>query len=187
MRHRDANKHLGRTSAHRRALRRNLAASLFEHGQITTTREKAKFVRAFAEKLITLARQGTLAARRRTIALLQDRNICREEDGEPVQVDTVIHKLFAEIGPRFQDRPGGYTQIVNLPLRRVGDNGQLVLLRLLEEKKTAAPAAPVRPPRARKASAPVAPAPAAPTSSPDQPAPPQTPQPAADAAGNETT
>jgi len=140
MRHKVAGKHLSRTSAHRRALRRNLAASLFEHGTISTTGEKAKFVKPFAEKLITLAKDGSLHARRRAIALLRDRNICKIEQGEPVKVDTVVGKLFKEIGPRFSDRNGGYTRIINLPLRRVGDNGRLVLLQLVGELK----AVPVR-------------------------------------------
>ena len=137
MRHKVAGKHLSRTSAHRRALRRNLASSLFEHGTISTTREKAKFVKPFAEKLITLAKDGSLHARRRAIALLRNRNICMIEDGEPVKVDTVVGKLFKEIGPRFSDRNGGYTRIINLPLRRIGDNGQLVLLQLVGELKAA--------------------------------------------------
>ena len=145
MRHRVAGRHLNRTSAHRTALRRNLAASLFEHGTISTTPEKAKFVRSFAEKLITLAKDGSLHARRRAISLLQDRDICKVEDGEPVKETTVIKRLFSEIGPRFQNRNGGYTRIINLPLRRVGDNGRLVLLQLVEDEvrhvkpKTAAP------------------------------------------------
>jgi len=133
MRHQVAGKHLNRTSAHRTALRRNLAASLFEHGNITTTHEKAKFVQPFAEKLITLAKDGSLHARRRAIALLQDRDICTVEDGDPVKVTTVIQKLFSEIGSQFQDRNGGYTRILNLPLRRIGDNSKLVLLQLIDE------------------------------------------------------
>ena len=145
MRHQVSGRHLGRTSAHRRALRRNLAASLFEHGTISTTIEKAKFVRSFAEKLVTLAKDGSLHARRRAIALLQDRNICEVEDGEPVKVTTVIKKLFEEIGPRFAERNGGYTRIIRLPLRRIGDNGQLAMLQLVDEAmkssvETAAPA-----------------------------------------------
>jgi len=132
MRHRVAGKHLNRTSAHRKALRRNLAASLFEHGTISTTREKARFVQPFAEKLITLAKDGSLHARRRAISILQDRDICKVEDGEPVKETTVISRLFSEIGPRFQNRNGGYTRIIHLPLRRIGDNGRLVLLQLVE-------------------------------------------------------
>ncbi len=135
MRHQVAGRHLNRTSSHRSALRRNLAASLFEHGTISTTREKAKFVQPFAEKLITLAKDGSLHARRRAISLLQDRNICKVEDGESVKETSVISKLFSEIGPRFADRNGGYTRIINLPLRRIGDNGLLVLLQLVDDKK----------------------------------------------------
>jgi len=134
MRHQVSGRHLGRTSAHRTALRRNLAASLFEHGTISTTKQKAKFVKPFAERLITLAKEGSLHARRRAIALLQNRDICTVENGEPVKTGTVIQKLFSEIGPRFSTRPGGYTRIINLPLRRLGDNGQLVLLQLVEDR-----------------------------------------------------
>jgi large subunit ribosomal protein L17 len=134
MRHRAFGKNLSRTSAHRLAMRRNMVRSLFEHGTISTTREKAKYVKPLAEKLITLAKDGTLAARRRAIAMMPDRDICKVENGEPVKVDTVIRKLFSEIGPRFAKRSGGYTRIIKLPLRRVGDNGQLVLLQLVDEK-----------------------------------------------------
>lgn len=137
MRHQIAGKHLNRTGAHRLALRRNLAASLFEHGTISTTRQKARFVQPFAEKLITLAKDGSLHARRRAISLLQDRDICKVEDGESVKIGTVINKLFSEIGPQFTDRNGGYTRIIKLPLRRIGDNGQLVLLQLVSESPAA--------------------------------------------------
>lgn len=133
MRHRIAGRQLNRTSEHRLALRRNLAASLFEHETISTTIEKAKEVRGFAEKLITLAKKGTLPARRRAIRLLNNRAIYTEEDGRMVKTGTVVGKLFSEIGPRFLDRPGGYTRIIKLPKRRLGDNGQLVLLQLVEQ------------------------------------------------------
>ena len=133
MRHRVAGRQLNRTSEHRLALRRNLAASLFEHETISTTIEKAKDVRGFAEKLITLARKGTLPARRRAIRLLNNRAIYKEEDGRMVKAGTVVGKLFSEIGPRFLDRPGGYTRIIRLSKRRLGDNGQLVLLQLVEQ------------------------------------------------------
>ncbi len=122
---------MGRTEAHRLAMRRNMAASLFEHETISTTIEKAKEIKSFAEKLITLARKGTLSARRRAIALLGNRNIVSYEDGKTVRKGTVIGKLFSEIGPRYLDRPGGYTRIIHLALRRLGDNGQLVLLQLV--------------------------------------------------------
>lgn len=135
MRHQVSGRHLGRTTGHRVALRRNLAASLFEYETISTTPQKAKFVKPFAEKLITLAKGGTLHNRRRAISMLQDRDICKVEDGDPVKVGSVIQKLFNEIGPRFAERNGGYTRIVALPFRRIGDNGQLVLLQLVQDKK----------------------------------------------------
>jgi large subunit ribosomal protein L17 len=148
MRHRVAGRRLSRTSEHRLAMRRNLVASLFEHETISTTMEKAKEVKAFAEKLITLAKKGTLAARRRAIAMLGNRDIISYEDGKLIRKGTIIGKLFSELGPRYLDRPGGYTRIIRLSLRRLGDNGQLVLLQLIGEdegmkgrSKTAAKAA----------------------------------------------
>jgi large subunit ribosomal protein L17 len=114
-------------------MRRNLTASLFEHETISTTIEKAKEIKSFAEKLITLAKKGTLSARRRAIALLGNRDIINYEEGKPVSKGTIIGKLFSEIGPRYLDRPGGYTRIIRLSLRRLGDNGQLVLLQLVGE------------------------------------------------------
>jgi large subunit ribosomal protein L17 len=116
-------------------MRRNLASSLFEHETISTTIEKAKEVKPFAEKLITLAKKGTLAARRRAIELLNDREIVKDEEGEPVKSGTVIRKLFSEIGPRYLDRPGGYTRIIRLAQTRLGDNGQLCLLQLVTTEK----------------------------------------------------
>lgn len=138
MRHRIAGRQLSRTREHRLAMRRNLVSSLFEHETVSTTIQKAKEVRGFAEKLITLAGKGTLAARRRAIALLNDRAIYADEDGNNVKVGTVIGKLFSEIGPRYLDRPGGYTRIIHLSKRRLGDNGQLVLLQLVGQEETAA-------------------------------------------------
>ena len=122
---------MGRTSEHRLAMRRNMAASLFEHETISTTMEKAKEVRPFAEKLITLAKKGTLAARRQAISLLGNRDIIEYEGDEAVRKGTVIGKLFSELGPRYLDRPGGYTRIIRLSMRRLGDNGKLVLLQLI--------------------------------------------------------
>jgi large subunit ribosomal protein L17 len=117
-------------------MRRNLATSLFEHETISTTIDKAKEVKAFAERLITLAKKGTLSARRRAIAMLGDRDIVSYEDGKAVKKGTIIGKLFSELGPRYVDRPGGYTRIIRLSLRRLGDNGQLVLLQLVGEGET---------------------------------------------------
>jgi len=131
MRHRVAGRRLSRTSEHRLAMRRNIVASLFEHETISTTLEKAKDVKPFAEKLITLAKKGTLAARRRAIALLGNREIVSYEESKLVRQGTIVGKLFSELGPRYLDRPGGYTRIIHLSLRRLGDNGQLVLLQLV--------------------------------------------------------
>ncbi len=131
MRHKVVGRELSRTKEHRIALRRNLVASLFEHETISTTMEKAKEVKPFAEKLITLAKKGTLTARRRAISLLGNRDIVALEDGAEVKKGTVIGKLFSDIGPRYLDRPGGYTRIIRLSLRRLGDNGKLVLLQLV--------------------------------------------------------
>ena len=131
MRHRVAGRRLGRTMEHRLAMRRNMVASLFQHETISTTIEKAKEVKPFAEKMITLAKKGTLPARRRAIAMLGNRDIVDYKDGKAVRKGTVIGKLFSDLGPRYLDRPGGYTRIIRLSLRRLGDNGQLVLLQLI--------------------------------------------------------
>ncbi|MEN6385692.1 MAG: 50S ribosomal protein L17 [Phycisphaerales bacterium] len=134
MRHKIAGGQLNRTSAHRVALRRNLAASLFEHETISTTMPKAKHVKGFVEKLITLAKKGDLAARRRAISLLGNRAIVEEVDGEIKKKGTVIGKLFSEIGPRYLDRAGGYTRIIKLAKTRLGDNSPLVLLQLVGQE-----------------------------------------------------
>lgn len=138
MRHRVAGRKLSRTREHRLALRRNLVASLIEHETIGTTIQKAKEVKSFAERLITLAKNGGLTSRRRAIVLLGgDRRIVKFEDGNWVEKGTVIGKLFSEIGPRYLDRPGGYTRIIRLAKRRLGDNGELALLQLVgkEDKR----------------------------------------------------
>ncbi|MGA1980169.1 MAG: 50S ribosomal protein L17 [Sedimentisphaerales bacterium] len=136
MRHRIAGRQLNRTSEHRLAMRRNLVASLIQHETISTTPEKAKEVKAFAEKLVTLAKKGTLSARRRAIALLGNRDIIAYEDDKAVRKGTIIGKLFSELGPRYLDRPGGYTRIIRLSLRRLGDNSRLVLLQLVGQDKS---------------------------------------------------
>jgi len=117
MRHHRAGKKLGRDSAHRRALYANLAGSLIEHGRIKTTEAKAKAVKPFAEQMITLGKRGDLAARRQAIAEL------RSQD--------VVHQLFADVAPRFADRPGGYTRIVKLGPRQ-GDAAEMVYLELVD-------------------------------------------------------
>jgi len=114
------------------ALRRNLVASLFEHETISTTIQKAKEVKPFAEKLINLAKKGTLQSRRRAIALIgTNRRIVAHEQNEVVDKGTVVGKLFSDLGPRYLDRAGGYTRIIRMPLRRLGDNGELALLQLV--------------------------------------------------------
>lgn len=123
---------LSRDTEHRKALRRNLIQSLFEHGQIRTTLPKAKEIRPLAEKLITLAKVNTLTARRSAIAILNDRRLVDKDQEFTGQ--TVVQKLFAEIGPKFADRKGGYTRVVKLSDYRIGDAASLVLLQLLLEE-----------------------------------------------------
>ena len=132
MRHLIRGRQLSRDTEHRKALRRNLVQSLFEHGKVRTTLPRAKEVRAMAEKLITLARTGTLTSRRRVISILQDRRLVDKEQEFTGQ--TVVQKLFDEIAPQFADRPGGYTRIIKLSDFRIGDGGSLVLLQLLTEQ-----------------------------------------------------
>ncbi|RMH30156.1 MAG: 50S ribosomal protein L17 [Planctomycetota bacterium] len=142
MRHRKAGYKLGRTTAHRTSTLRNLAAGLFEHGQITTTIPRAKAVQPFAERLITLAKRGDLHARRLAAARLNDRIMASDEDalernryGEIRKGPKLIKHLFEEIGPRFKDRPGGYTRIVKLDKRRLGDGGALCVLQLVGDEE----------------------------------------------------
>lgn len=129
MRHRVAHRKLNRTSAHRLAMRRSLVLNLIEHESIITTLPKAKEIKSFAEKLITLARNDTVTARRRAVALLNDRRLS-DEDAEH---KTVVSKLFKVLGPRFADRPGGYTRIVRLAGRRLGDGSVKVVLQFVDQ------------------------------------------------------
>ncbi len=117
MRHHKAGRKLGRDAAHRKALYANLTASLIEHGRIKTTEAKAKAVKPFAEQMITLGKRGDLHARRLALAEL------RSQD--------VVHVLFADVAPRFADRPGGYTRIVKLGPRQ-GDAADMVYLELVD-------------------------------------------------------
>ena len=143
MRHQRVGRQLSRDTEHRLALRRNMAQSLFEHGKVRTTLPKALEVQPFAEKLITLAKQGTLHARRQVIAALNDRRLTDEEQefilNEKGNETTVVQKLFAEIAPRFANRQGGYTRIIKLPEFRIGDGGDLVLLQLLGDEAEGKP------------------------------------------------
>jgi large subunit ribosomal protein L17 len=130
MKHRVAGRKLGRTSMHRTALLRNLSTDLFRHERIRTTLMKAKELRPFAEKLITLAKRETLHARRLVLRDIHDKE--------------VVSKMFDTISSRFAQRPGGYTRIVKLGPRR-GDNAEMALIELIgaetAKKATAAPTA----------------------------------------------
>ena len=119
MRHQRAGKKLGRDSAHRKALYSNLAGALIEHGRIKTTITKAKAVKPIAEQMVTLGRRGDLHARRQATAFLRSRD--------------VVHHLFAQVAPRFKDRPGGYTRIIRLG-PRPGDAAEMVYLELVDDE-----------------------------------------------------
>lgn len=119
---------LSRDTEHRTAMRRNLVQSLFEHGEVRTTKPKALEVRGMAEKLITLGRVGTVNARRRATAILNDRRLVDSELEFTGQ--TVVQKLFSEIAPTFEGRPGGYTRIIKTGKWRIGDGGDIVVLQL---------------------------------------------------------
>jgi large subunit ribosomal protein L17 len=108
---------LGGSPAHERLMLANLATALFEHGKITTTEAKAKRLRPLAERLITHAKRGDLHARRRVLAVIRDKG--------------VVHELFAEIGPRYATRPGGYTRITKIGPRK-GDNAPMAVIELVE-------------------------------------------------------
>jgi large subunit ribosomal protein L17 len=117
VRHQKTGRKLGRDSAHRKALYGNLVSSLIEHGRIKTTEAKAKEVRPIVEQMITLGKRGDLAAHRQAVALLRSKPIVR--------------LLFAEVAPRFADRPGGYTRIVKLGPRQ-GDAARMVFLEFVD-------------------------------------------------------
>jgi large subunit ribosomal protein L17 len=110
---------LGGSSSHQKALLANLATSLFEHGRIKTTEPKARALRPYAEKLITHAKKGTLHNRREVLKKIRDKD--------------VVHALFAEIGPFFADREGGYTRIIKVEARK-GDNAPMAVIELVREK-----------------------------------------------------
>ncbi|KUI25791.1 50S ribosomal protein L17 [Mycobacterium sp. IS-1742] len=110
---------LGGSSSHQKALLANLATSLFEHGRIKTTEPKARALRPYAEKLITHAKKGTLHNRREVLKKIRDKD--------------VVHTLFAEIGPFFADREGGYTRIIKVEPRK-GDNAPMAVIELVREK-----------------------------------------------------
>jgi large subunit ribosomal protein L17 len=138
VRHQRSGKKLGRDSAHRKALYSNLAGALIEHGRIETTEAKAKAVKPFAEKMITLGKRGDLHARRQALAALRSND--------------VVHRLFADVAPRFTDRAGGYTRIVKLGPRQ-GDAAEMVYLELVDHQPAASSLAVPRAPREETAPA----------------------------------
>jgi len=191
MRHLKAGRQLGRNAEHRLALMRNLTMALIQHERIITTVEKAKEVRPFVEKLITLAKKGTIHARRLAMARLgpmgQARPMAHEKDEAKQDGRKIIQKLFDDIGPRFKNRPGGYTRIIKRHERRLGDGGRTAFLELLKEGevkvRAKAPAAAPAPVVAPPAPPPQAAAPPAPEPPPPPPPPaPATPPPAPEAA-----
>ncbi len=110
---------LGGSASHQKAILANLATALFEHGRITTTETKAKRLRPYAEKIVTHAKAGTLAHRREVLKVIRNKD--------------VVHTLFAEIGPSFADRDGGYTRIIKT-IPRKGDNAPMAVIELVREK-----------------------------------------------------
>ncbi len=174
MRHRKAGYKLGRTSSHRTATLRNLAAGLFEHGQITTTIPRAKAVQPFVEKIITLARRNDLHSRRLVISRLgwdrtafewmllppnpteseqqghrrqkrrvedyfgsapDESAVVRNRYGELKKAPKLVKHIFENVAPMYADRPGGYTRIVRLGKRRVGDGADLCVLQLVGKEE----------------------------------------------------
>ncbi len=188
MRHRVAGRKLNRTTEHRLAMRRNLVQSLIEHGKVRTTLAKAKDIRPFAERLITLAISGTLADRQRATALLCDRSIIPAENREEYDrlsdakrakvlrsrsgrryrasvtrpgvkftAESVIHRLFNTVAPDMKRRndakgcQGGYTRLIKLAVRRIGDGTQLAFVQLVSESDDARPRSKAKTERKRRA------------------------------------
>ena len=120
MRHMKRGRHLNRTPEHKKAMLRNMVCSLFEHGRIVTTPAKAKEARPFAEKMITLAKKGTLHHRRIALSRLDNKSI--------------VSSLFNEIAPRYAERAGGYTRILHLSRTRIGDGAPQVIFELVESE-----------------------------------------------------
>lgn len=131
MRHAKSFRKFSRTAAHRRAMFRNMTTSMIEHERLETTVEKAKDLRGVVEKLVTLAGEDTLPHRRRAYGYLKNK--------------AVVHKLFADIGPRFRSRPGGYTRVIRTR-RRAGDAAELAIIEFVDRSEPLAP----KPSRAKK-------------------------------------
>jgi large subunit ribosomal protein L17 len=135
---------LGGSSSHQKAILANLATALFEHGRIKTTEPKARALRPYAEKLITHAKKGTLHNRREVLKKIRDKD--------------VVHTLFAEIGPFFAERNGGYTRIIKVEARK-GDNAPMAVIELVQEKTVTSEADRARRVGSAKKAAPAAEAP----------------------------
>ncbi len=162
MRHRIAGRQLNRDSKHRTALFRNLAASLFEHGEIRTTMPKAKAVQPLVERIITIAKRGTLQARREIESMINDRRVfawvadpnvkeSRKDNryfdlpdpaeiefnryGELRKAPRLVQHIMTKIAPLFADRDGGYTRIIKLDAHRLGDGADYVLLQLVGQEE----------------------------------------------------
>ncbi|MBV8177578.1 MAG: 50S ribosomal protein L17 [Mycobacterium sp.] len=143
---------LGGSPSHQKAILANLATALFEHGRIKTTETKARALRPYAEKLITHAKKGTLHNRREVLKKIRDKDI--------------VHNLFAEIGPFFADRDGGYTRIIKVEARK-GDNAPMAVIELVQEKTVTSEAERARRAGASKAAAKKAAPEAAPKAAPE--------------------
>jgi large subunit ribosomal protein L17 len=135
MRHRVAHRKLSRTSEHRLSLLRNLASSLIKHERVRTTEAKAKELRPFVEKLVTLGKRDSLHARRRALSILPHKD--------------VVRRLFGEISPRFSERPGGYTRILKLGPRS-GDGAPMAFIEFVDFVFKGGDGAPAAPPEAKK-------------------------------------
>ena len=137
MRHRKKGRQLGRQTKHRWALFRSLVTSLLDHERIETTEAKAKEIRGFAERMITLGKEGTLPARRRALGFLRSK--------------AVVSKLFSDVAGRFKERSGGYTRIVKTR-RRIGDGGEMVAIELVSRPEVSIPKKSAVPPAQAPAS-----------------------------------
>ncbi len=149
MRHMKAGRKLNRNSSHRLALNRNLSCGLIEHGRIETTVAKAKELRPFIERLITIARKGDLHARREAVSLLGpmakrtiDADSEAAKDVKSWLRPNVYKKLFNEVAPKFANHPGGYTRILKIHKRRIGDGGELAIIEFINPELIAPKAAP---------------------------------------------
>lgn len=127
MRHRKSGRKLNRTSSHRMAMLRNMVTDFLDKERIVTTVPKAKELRSFAEKMITLGKRENLHARRKALSVIRRK--------------TVVHKLFDDLGPRYADRPGGYTRIIRLGTVRKGDATEMAILELVESEMSSEPKA----------------------------------------------